>query len=385
MRQVSRILFVLATLTAGALPLAAFDGPTQNQAGAAKAEAPDSKSDGKSKAVTQAEKLLERGIAAYEADKANQAIRAFTTAINSGSLAPPQMARALYYRGLANGKRGKSGQAISDLTSAVWIKDGLNQAEMQQALQARGAAYRAAGISDVPALDAAASVANAAPASGEGWQTATGGSPAAGSGWSAPPAPPVLAAAPVSQPAPSSSSSSGGGITGFFSNLFGGGSSSSDVTSSQDDAVTTSSIGNEATTVPATTSWSQTTQVAPAEPEPARAVAPSPAAAAPPPPPTQVAAVAPAPSSQPSAPSGTYHIQVASLRSRNEAYALSVRLLSQYGPQFGSRRPQVDEKVIGSMGTFYRVRVGPYASDDEPRALCGTLHAGGLDCMIVTQ
>jgi tetratricopeptide (TPR) repeat protein len=381
MRQVSRILLVLATLTAGALPVAAFDGPTQNQAGAAKAEAPDSKS----KAVTQSEKLLERGIAAYEADKATQAIRAFTTAINSGSLASPQMARALYYRGLAYSKRGKSGQAISDLTSAVWIKDGLNQAEQQQALQARGAAYRAAGISDVPALDVAPSVASGAPASGGGdaWQTAMGGSPA-GAGWSAPPSPPALAATPATQPAPSSSSS-GGGITGFFSNLFGGGSSSSDATSSQDEAVTTSSIGNEATAVPATTSWSQTTQVAPAEPEQARVAAPPPAAAAPLPQQMQVAAVAPAPSSQPSAPAGAYHIQVASLRSRNDAYALSVRLLSQYGSQFGTRRPQVDEKVIGSMGTFYRVRVGPYASDDEPRALCSTLHANGLDCMIVTQ
>jgi cell division septation protein DedD len=97
----------------------------------------------------------------------------------------------------------------------------------------------------------------------------------------------------------------------------------------------------------------------------------------------------PGPAAQPAeaaaAPSGRYHIQIAAVRSRSEAYALSVRLLSQYGQQFGARRPQIDEKVIGSMGTFYRVRVGPFASADESRELCTSLQSNGLDCLIVTQ
>jgi hypothetical protein len=78
-------------------------------------------------------------------------------------------------------------------------------------------------------------------------------------------------------------------------------------------------------------------------------------------------------------------VQVASVRSRSEAYALSVRLVSQHGSEFGARRPAVEETVIGSMGTFYRVSVGPYASAQEPQQLCGSLRASGYDCLVITQ
>ncbi|MGL4397417.1 MAG: SPOR domain-containing protein [Hyphomicrobium sp.] len=37
------------------------------------------------------------------------------------------------------------------------------------------------------------------------------------------------------------------------------------------------------------------------------------------------------------------------------------------------------------MGTFYRVRVGSYASPDEPRGLCTTLRNSGYDCLVVTN
>jgi hypothetical protein len=47
--------------------------------------------------------------------------------------------------------------------------------------------------------------------------------------------------------------------------------------------------------------------------------------------------------------------------------------------------PTVDEAVIGSMGTFYRVRINGYASQDEPRSLCNKLRTSGLDCLVVTN
>jgi cell division septation protein DedD len=103
---------------------------------------------------------------------------------------------------------------------------------------------------------------------------------------------------------------------------------------------------------------------------------------------TQVSAVAPPIVEQPQAqgaPTGKYHVQVAAVRSRSEAYALSVRLLSQHASELGSRKPEVDQTVIGSMGTFYRVKVGPYASAEESQQLCGSLRASGFDCLITTQ
>ena len=49
----------------------------------------------------------------------------FDAALRGGALNPQQVARALYYRGLVYRKDGKPGLAISDLTSAIWLKDGL--------------------------------------------------------------------------------------------------------------------------------------------------------------------------------------------------------------------------------------------------------------------
>ena len=43
------------------------------------------------------------------------------------------------------------------------------------------------------------------------------------------------------------------------------------------------------------------------------------------------------------------------------------------------------KSVIGSMGTFYRVRLGPYASAGEPETLCNALRSDGFDCLVVTQ
>ena len=131
----------------------------------------------------------------------------------------------------------------------------------------RLAAYKDAGISDVPAIDQSGPIAASAsppmspvaPSGASGWETAM----------SRPAAPPQpVAAAP--QPAPASSSSSGG-VSGFFNTitfgLFGGGSSSAPKPAPADEgAVTTASIGDAAKPAPQpeVSSWSQTTQVAPA-------------------------------------------------------------------------------------------------------------------------
>jgi cell division septation protein DedD len=37
------------------------------------------------------------------------------------------------------------------------------------------------------------------------------------------------------------------------------------------------------------------------------------------------------------------------------------------------------------MGTFYRVRLGPFAAVDESNALCNQLRTKGYDCLVVMQ
>ena len=84
-----------------------------------------------------------------------------------------------------------------------------------------------------------------------------------------------------------------------------------------------------------------------------------------------------------SSPSGKYRLQVAAVRTRSEAEALAGLVVGRHAEQLGGRQPEVDETVIGSMGTFYRVRLGPYASADEPEQLCVALRSDGFDCLVV--
>lgn len=406
--------YIVVLIAVGVYPAAAFDGPTQSKGGTKSAPASGSAAKpaaegaakAKPKTAPPGEKLYNAGIKAYEAGKHADAIKHLGAAIRAGGLQKTQIAKALYYRGLAFRKKGKPGQAISDLTSAYWLNEGLTTAQRSDALSNRNAAYREAGISNAPAASESVVVAAEpavmpAPSLGagtSGWETATVGKTAqpvtnaSSTSQSTFPAP-AVAAAPAGKSGTSASDSSdsgsSGGVGGFFSsitNLFTGGSSSSSQSapSQNENLDTAASIA----TKPETLSWTQTTQVAPAQPpakpkKPAQVTTPFT---------TQVAAVTPpAVVVQPSkpkvtnAPSGKYRLQVAAVRSRSEADAVAARLMQKYGGKLGQRRPVVDEAVIGSMGTFYRVRVGPYANAKEPQQLCGTLRTSGFDCLVVTQ
>ncbi len=348
-----------------------------------------------------AQRLVEAGIKSFDAGKFEPAVQSLSAALRGGGLPAPQMAKALYYRGIAYRKQGKPAQAISDLTSALWLKGGLNETERAQAMENRAAAYREAGIGDQPAPSLAqqeqapagltAAAAPSAPptsppaarprrtaaaptepatgpvaAGGAGsWSTAT-----AAPGSSAPT--PVLAAAPVESAAPAPTApaaGTGSAITGFFSNLFGGGSGSA--SKPAEAPQTTASTGTAATATTAVSSWSEATTVTGAR--------------------TRHAAAAPAPATAAKAPvsatasAGKYRLQVGAVRSRGEADAMAARLKQQHAALVGTREAVIDEQVFGNMGTFYRVRLGPYADANEPRQHCATLRASGFDCMLVTQ
>jgi cell division septation protein DedD len=87
----------------------------------------------------------------------------------------------------------------------------------------------------------------------------------------------------------------------------------------------------------------------------------------------------------PSSKAGKYKVHIAALRSRAEAEALAQKLVTEHAADLSNHIPTVDETVIGSMGTFYRVRILGYASQDEPRGLCNKLRTSGLDCLVVTN
>ncbi len=156
MGDVLRNLTRLLAVAAFALPATAFDGPTQ-KGGAKKStaaqkeqqEAPEGAGDEKSKTAALVQQAFDAGIKAYGVGKNEEALRAFEAAIRGG-LPSAQMPRMLYYRGLAFRKLGKPGFAVSDLTSALWLKPGLSEAERADAIKVRALAYNEAGISNVP-------------------------------------------------------------------------------------------------------------------------------------------------------------------------------------------------------------------------------------------
>ena len=93
------------------------------------------------RAVDAAAKLLQGG-------KAEQAAQALTATLAGGNLPPAIMARALYMRGVAYRQQSKPAQAISDLTSALWLKGGLTAEDRQDALKQRSGAYADAGLTE---------------------------------------------------------------------------------------------------------------------------------------------------------------------------------------------------------------------------------------------
>ncbi|MDO9383172.1 MAG: SPOR domain-containing protein [Hyphomicrobiaceae bacterium] len=173
----------------------------------------------------------------------------------------------------------------------------------------------------------------------------------------------------------------GSSISGFFSNMFG--------QSSGDQQVAATGSTGGAVDGPG---WVKANPSTPEGPvaqvsasEPQRAPGYEVAAASPQHRAPAAEAAAPKMMAANSSAGGKYRLQLASVRSREEADRLVQNLMSAHASQLGGAEAQIDEAVIGNMGTFYRVRLGPYANANEPKKLCTTLKPQGYDCQVVTQ
>ncbi|MGE0022727.1 MAG: SPOR domain-containing protein [Hyphomicrobium sp.] len=461
------------------------------------------------------------GTKAYETGDMAGAEQQLSVALAGGGLPNAQMARALYLRGAAFRRLGRPAQAISDLTTAVWLKGGLSDTDKAKATEERQLAYREAGLGDqappigaapldqstktasaptptpasgaqvvqvtkqswwdgisvpsisMPSLTGSSSpqpapaamtqtadnsgseggfwsflspspspsqtsegqsatlvagmapgasagtpvagtevqaanpafVAEAPPPQTSSWETQTADASVAAQGAGAPVSaapvsdayvPPPAAApdaglnplAATSNPAPPQAPVSnpiegaGTAVTNFFGNMFGSGSTQAAppaVTTGSTEQAATWSADNTVVTAQ-TSSMVQRSPDSPPPAEPQELPWGSAEASAPPPAqPTKVATAAPV------AAAGKYKLQVAAVRSRDEAERLAQSLSGFQPVRDGSVAPEIDETVIGSMGTFYRVRLGPYANAKEPDQLCAALKPQGFDCMVVTQ
>lgn len=285
--------------------------------------------------LTEARKALSEGKAAVEAGKYPDAVAVLTVAIVSKRLGRKELARALYYRGLAHRGRGHIANAVSDLTAALWMKNGLSKGERAKALAARSQAYQSAGLSN-QGQDASAAppIKRSAPKA----KTATAARGTPSQGWS------TKAAAPT----PSNTSNPVASIQNFFGNLFNG---SSQQTSAQNSPPTTGSVRRPESQPRQVSSW----QSQPAKRQPKRAE---------------------------KKPSGKYRIQVAAMRGKSEAVRLAATLAQRHGKSLPTGRADVTTKSIGNMGRFYLVEIGPFASPNATKPLCAQLKRDGLDCYV---
>lgn len=368
-RIATRRAAVLSTvvLVASLLPMvdaSAQSIPSKPKSGAAAA---DKKKDG-----AEAQKLVASGVKSYESGNLDAAVSALSEGLRLGGLPSKSMAKALYVRGLAYRKQGKPALAISDLTSAVWLKGGLSETERSDAMENRVAAYREAGLGDGvtgPRPQQKSAAATKSTGSGSGWQTATLDPSSSGTTAPSPSSSSLFGFTQSDPPATSSSSGSGAGIGGFFSNIFG--SSSSSAAQAPPPAASEPASPKSVAAAAVAEGWGDATKVSRSRSTE-----------------TRVAAVGPvSPPAAPASPqaSGKFKLQVAAVRSRADAEAVATKLRTQHAAQLQSRELVVDEAVYGNMGTFYRVRIGPYADANEPKQLCQTLKSSGFDCMVVTK
>jgi len=338
-------------------------------------------------------------VKAYKAGKMGAAVSTLTVALSSGGLSSKDLAKALYYRGLAYRRSKKPAEAIADLTSALWLKSGLSTSERQDAIKNRTSAYREAGINE-PATSVA--VSSGAPASSSvsaasaptsSWKVATKKSssskPVSSPGVVGGPA--LLQVEPkTSGPSSSSSSSTTGtaassktglsitnplaGVGSFFSNMFGGGSSASkgaEPGGSTGKKVASTGTDSSALSSPSTgpvsavSAWSSETQLS--KPSAAKKSAAA----------SRV--------TKPKAILGKYRVRVAALRSREEALKVVTLLEHKYAAALGGRQPEIAPESFGNMGTFYNVQVGPFAKANDYKALCMAARSNGYDCLVLKK
>jgi len=381
---------------------------------------------------------LKNGAASLAAGKYDAAVRQLSAAINSDDVSPSEAAKALYLRGLAYRKMGEPARAAADLGAAVWL--GLPESDKVKALVNRGLAYQAAGLSkegeaefaaarkigdstvetliaeggglpqDTTAIAAfstevrpeeqaatsASARARAEPLPNFSTSVTGGDAPAPPPPQAEPPATRTAAASPSGwntsvadeSQAASSNSSGGNRLTRWFGSLTD---SSSSAASAPEPPAAPASPPPQTTQVPrqapqasaaaASSNWSTTTETevaaagetasggggsrwtrlfnrtAEADPQLQPAVTPKSA--------------------------GAYRLQLATSRSEEEAKALWKKVSQTQN--LPGIQPEIERVEIGSFGTFYALRIGPFPDKSESLKVCNALKQSGIDCSPAEQ
>ena len=368
---------------------------------------------------------LRNGASSLNSGNYNAAVRQLSATVNDRNASKGQAAKALYLRGVSYRKLNQQGRAISDLGAAIWL--GLPQSDKVKALVNKGMAYKAVGLSsqgdaELARARSASSAATvrrlisedggAGAATGDSVEVSSSSrSPSSESIWTrwlpsfggeATPRPTATATPtppPAAAPKPSSTKTAAAAPTsGWGADVSDGAPKKS---SSGVGRWFESITGDSASTPTAAAPSSTTAAAAKSTTAPKRTVAPPTAASWAANTETQKVASkssgggiggwfggsssskssAPAPAAVPAG--GGYRVQLANSRSQADAKALWKQVQAKNG-QLASVQPQIQKVEIGSFGTFYSLRVGPYASRSQSTKVCNALKRSGTDCSVVS-
>ena len=274
-------------------------------------------------------------------------------------------------------KAGKTTEAIADFNNALYLK-GLSEADRNQAIAAKDAAYKAAGVAVAasPAVEPVPAVAPAAKPAKVATKAAAASPLNAQENlpWTDQP----LAARPVASPSPADQPVAN--VTPAVTPA---------VAAPAGDSPFNSMLGglfNLGQVTPPAPAAVDTPPAAQAEPLPA-AVATT-ASTAPPNWKTASAARVEPASVSPILPKhakmGGIYVQVASLRTTSEANAMATKLSGDHAATLGSIGSVIAPVVLGNEGTFFAVQFGPVASKAAGKSLCAKLLKEGVDCYFAT-
>lgn len=80
--------------------------------------------------------------------------------------------------------------------------------------------------------------------------------------------------------------------------------------------------------------------------------------------------------------SGSHLVQVGAFRSQAEADGQWAKMQAKMGPFLDGKGNDVEVADLGAKGTYYRLRIGPFASADDAKTYCAGLKERGADCLI---
>lgn len=366
---------------------------------------------------------LKAGAADLRAGQIDAAITQLTKAIDDPTLSARDTATAFYYRGLAYRKVGQPTKAIADLGAAIWL--GLPTTARITALVHQGYAFQNLGLnSDAQhqfklALTAAPHEARKLMAEkGKIPDVVTSGSTHYGSWWDnitsigtdithfrmRPKSNPTPAPAPAQTPvatAETKGKAKQQGVSGWSISVEQADQAVAEraAADAQERATKTQKHG-AAHPTPAQIAIAEAHQ----DSAPAAATAPAPepsksgnrfsrwlpwghhatpAPAPQPAPATETATASNGWSTKTQAEPGLYALQLPASHSEQEAMALWHKVV-RANPALSHKTPHIEKAEIGGLGTFYRLRIGPFHDRAESAKLCDALKRSGIDCALVT-